>query len=45
MKYDGEIHFANALPDAPLPMPKQNLERPARLFSTLRSVLAAFPWL
>lgn len=45
MKYEGEINFFSALPDAPLPMPKQNLERPVRLFSTLRNVLASFPWL
>lgn len=44
MKYDSEIIFANALPDAPLPMPKQNLERP-RFFFSLRNVLASFPWL
>ena len=45
MKYEGDILVANALPDAPLPMPKQTLERSRSLFSVLRSALAAFPWL
>jgi hypothetical protein len=45
MKYEGDILFASALPDAPLAMPKQSLERHRTLLSTLRNVLASFPWL
>jgi hypothetical protein len=45
MKYEGELLVANALPDAPLPMPKQRLERSRSFLSVLRSALAALPWL
>jgi hypothetical protein len=39
MKYDGNFPFGNALPDAPLSMPKQRLETQRRsLFDTLRDV-------
>ena len=45
MKYDSDLIFANALPDAPMAMPKQKLERRGSLMATLRNVLAVFPWL
>lgn len=39
MKYDGNFPFGNALPDAPLSMPKQRLETQRRsLLDTLRDV-------
>ncbi len=39
MKYDSNFPFGNALPDAPLPMPKQRLETQRRsIFDTLRDV-------
>jgi hypothetical protein len=42
MKHDGPRPFAGALPDAPLPMPKQVLERQrTSLLSALRAVFAA----
>jgi len=43
MRHDGPMDFANALPDAPLAMPKQVLERrrAASLFNALRAVFAA----
>ncbi len=42
MKYDGPTPFSGALPDAPMSMPKQVLERRRNsLFSALRSVFAA----
>ena len=42
MKFDGPTPFPGALPDAPLAMPKQALERRrASLFSALRAVFAA----
>lgn len=42
MKYSGEFPFANALPDAPLDMPKQQLEQRRSLFRVLRDTLSAF---
>ena len=43
MKYDGSFPYGNALPDAPLPMPKQRLEMQRRsLFDTLRDVFSVF---
>ncbi|WP_164854880.1 MULTISPECIES: hypothetical protein [unclassified Devosia] len=45
MKYDGDLFFASALPDAPLPMPKQQLERRRSLFQALRNAITAFSWL
>jgi hypothetical protein len=43
MKHEAMDVFG-ALPDAPLPMPKQTLERRrAPLFGRLRAMLAAFP--
>lgn len=42
MKHDGLNDFSSALPDAPLAMPKQVLERRrASLFSALRAAFAA----
>jgi hypothetical protein len=35
--------FGRDLPDAPLAMPKQQLERRYSLFSALRAVLSALP--
>ena len=42
MKYDGQFPFASALPDAPLRMPKQALERQRSFFITLRDAFAIF---
>lgn len=42
MKYTTEFPFANALPDAPLHMPKQQLEYRRSLFRVLRDTLSAF---
>jgi hypothetical protein len=45
MKFDNDISFTGALPDAPLSMPKQTLERRRSLISSaLRSVMSALPW-
>ena len=42
MKHEGPNAFLNALPDAPLPMPRQVLERRrVSLFSALRAAFAA----
>jgi hypothetical protein len=38
MKHDMTTSYVGALPDAPLAMPKQELERPS-LFSVLRRVI------
>jgi len=43
MKYDGNFPFGNALPDAPLAMPKQRLEMHRRsILDTLRDVFLVF---
>jgi hypothetical protein len=43
MKHDGNFPFGNALPDAPLYMPKQRLEAHRRsLFDALRDVFSVF---
>jgi hypothetical protein len=42
MKYNTDFPFANALPDAPLDMPKQRLEYRRSLLSVLRETLSAF---
>lgn len=42
MKHQG-LEFISGLPDAPLAMPKQVLERRRTMFGTLRAMLAAFP--
>jgi hypothetical protein len=43
MKHEG-LGFFSALPDAPLAMPKQTLERPrVALLGRLRAMLAALP--
>ena len=42
MKHAGEFPFANALPDAPLDMPKQQLEQRRSLLRVLRDTLSAF---
>lgn len=46
MKHEGLTALTNALPDAPLAMPKQVLERRrVSLFSALRAAFsAALPW-
>lgn len=42
MRHDGSSEFMSVLPDAPLAMPKQVLERRrVSLFSALRAALAA----
>lgn len=45
MKYDTDLISANALPNAPLSMPKQKLERRQSMMATLRNMLAVLPWL
>jgi hypothetical protein len=45
MKYDSDLIYANALPNAPMSMPKQRLERRRSMMATLRTMLAALPWL
>jgi hypothetical protein len=45
MKYESDLMFANALPDAPMVMPKQTLERRQSLKVRWRHVLAVLPWL
>lgn len=45
MKYESDLMFANALPDAPMVMPKQTLERQRSLMTRLRHALAVLPWL
>lgn len=43
MRHDGLFPYASALPDAPLAMPKQQLEMRRRsLFDTLRDVFSVF---
>lgn len=42
MKYSAEFPLANALPDAPLDMPKQRLESGRSLFRMIRDTLSAF---
>jgi len=42
MKHDGQFPFASALPDAPLLMPKQALERRRWFFHALRDAFAVF---
>jgi hypothetical protein len=42
MKHNAEFPFANALPDAPLYMPKQQLEYRRSLLMVLRDTLSAF---
>lgn len=44
MKYDSDIFIANALPDAPMAMPKQKLERPRTFRFSFRSMLAVLAW-
>ena len=43
MRHDGRFSSSSALPDAPLAMPRQVLERRARvsLFTALRAAFAA----
>lgn len=42
MKHDGSIDFSSGLPDAPLAMPKQVLERQRMsLFTVLRAAFSA----
>jgi hypothetical protein len=42
MKHDGQIPFMNSLPDAPLAMPRQVLERRrVSIFTALRAAFAA----
>ena len=46
MKYDTDMTFASALPNAPMSMPKQRLERRhTTMMATLRNMLAVLPWL
>jgi hypothetical protein len=42
MKHAADFPFANALPDAPLDMPKQQLEYRRSLLRVLRDTLSAF---
>lgn len=42
MRHDGPISTSSALPDAPMAMPRQVLERPrSSIFSALRAAFAA----
>ena len=43
MKYDGVSAFASSLPDAPLPMPKQQLMPARSLRSSLLALLHLLP--
>jgi len=45
MKYDTDLIIANALPNAPMSMPKQRLERKQSMMTKLRNMLAVLPWL
>jgi len=45
MKYDNDLFIAGAMPNAPMAMPKQKLERSRSLMSVLRSAFAALPWI
>jgi hypothetical protein len=42
MKYSVDFPIANALPDAPLDMPKQQLEARRSLLQALRDTFSAF---
>ncbi len=42
MKHEG-IQFSTTLPDAPLTMPRQSLERPRPWLKKLRAMLSALP--
>lgn len=42
MKHNADFPFAHALPDAPLDMPKQQLEYRRSLLRLLRDTLSAF---
>lgn len=42
MKYSVDFPLANALPDAPLAMPKQQLEPRRSLLQAIRDTLTAF---
>jgi len=42
MKYTADFPMGNALPDAPLDMPKQQLENRRSLFRALRDTWSAF---
>jgi len=42
MKHTVDFPFANALPDAPLAMPKQRLEVRRSFFQAIRNTLSAF---
>ena len=42
MKYTGEFFFANALPDAPLDMPKQQLQHRRSIIRAIRDTFLAF---
>ena len=42
MKHDGILSFVDALPDAPLPMPRQSLEREPLLLVLRRFIRVRF---
>ena len=42
MKHSADFPFANALPDAPLDMPKQQLEYQRSLFQVIRDTFSSF---
>jgi hypothetical protein len=47
MKYDSDVAYSFSLPDAPLAMPKQKLERRRANGSIVvawRSMISALPW-
>lgn len=45
MKYETDLISVTALPNAPMSMPKQRLERRHSMMATLRNMLAVLPWL
>lgn len=45
MKHDGQFPFASGLPDAPLAMPKQQLERSrTSFFASIRQAFLVLSW-
>jgi len=44
MKHNPNFPYAMALPDAPLAMPKQQLERHNSVLATLRRKFASLSW-
>jgi hypothetical protein len=45
MKHERDLFVASTMPNAPLAMPKQTLERSRSLIAVLRSAFSALPWI